>query len=352
MHIKPLTSLRFVFALMVLLSHLTFLEDSTNEVSRWLYKFWFSEGYIGVSFFFMLSGFILSHVYHNRWHSTGIKTGQFYLARIARIYPLHLITLVIAIPLEFWNLEIDFKQIATGIMQLTLLQAWVPVENIYFSFNGPAWSLSVEAFLYLLFPFLSIAIYKVPQRWIKIIFVLLIACIPLLMVVVPQQWTHWFFYINPATRLVDFIIGIAVYQWVKSSNSSVYKGTKAEIAGVLLLLIAVAWHHEIPSLYRYSVYYWLPMAFLIAVFYHQQGVLSSWLSSSIAVQLGKISFSFYLFHQLIYRYVLWIVNDYNFEINDWLFTLVIFIISLVISYGSFKFIETPTNRWLRNKWQV
>lgn len=63
--IKPLTSLRFIFAFMVFASHLGFLNKSESNVLHWVYDSVFHEGYIGVSFFFILSGFILAYNYQD-----------------------------------------------------------------------------------------------------------------------------------------------------------------------------------------------------------------------------------------------------------------------------------------------
>ena len=98
--IKPLTSLRFVFALMVFASHLSFLEYSPNESIRNAYLSVFREGYIGVSFFFILSGFILAYNYGARILDSITDIGSFLKARFARIYPLHLLTMLMAIPLS------------------------------------------------------------------------------------------------------------------------------------------------------------------------------------------------------------------------------------------------------------
>jgi peptidoglycan/LPS O-acetylase OafA/YrhL len=89
------------------------------------------EGYIGVSFFFILSGFILAYNYRDSMLNQ-ISNSNFYIARIARIYPLHLLTLLIAVPLTIqnvdFNLSLWFKQL---FFNLTLTQSFVLKENIF-----------------------------------------------------------------------------------------------------------------------------------------------------------------------------------------------------------------------------
>src|SRR6476619_697205 len=105
--------------------------------------FGFKAGYSGVSFFYVLSGYVLTLNYRDkvgtwsgRWH--------FWWKRVARIYPLHVLTLVISIPIALSR---------TGwLVNLALLQSWVPKASFYSSFNAPAWSISNEAFFYATFP--------------------------------------------------------------------------------------------------------------------------------------------------------------------------------------------------------
>lgn len=100
--LPALTSLRFFAALMVFFSHLDFLrihEDASGNPSKYqdIYKTWFYEGYSGVTFFFILSGFILAHSYQERLSRGTTSTVDFFIFRIARIVPLHWLTLLIAI---------------------------------------------------------------------------------------------------------------------------------------------------------------------------------------------------------------------------------------------------------------
>ncbi len=350
MLIKPLTSLRFVFAFIVFLSHLTFLSTSENNLLQWLYDSIFYEGYIGVSFFFMLSGFILSHAYQDKFLNNTVDSKRFYLARMARIYPLHIFTLLIAIPLELWDLQLNSSQITAGVLQLFLLHAWYPQDAVYFSFNGPAWSLSVEAFLYILFPFIILPSARLSRKKLQGILLTSVLSIVLLMMVVNPSWGYWLFYISPAPRLVDFLIGIAVYQYVNGGNIKWLKKSYMEILAVIALVLFFTFHKWVPGVYRYSAYYWIPMAFILSVFFQQRGMVSRLLSSNLAFWLGQISFSFYLFHQLIYRYTLWWVTSYTIVIDDLLLAVAILIASIAVAALSYRYIEVPSNRWLRKKW--
>ena len=87
--ITPLTSLRFIFALMVFGAH-CYVIDSFFDAH------FFKEGFVGVSFFFVLSGFIISYNYQRKLQEKQTSWRTFWVARIARVYPLHWLTLFVA----------------------------------------------------------------------------------------------------------------------------------------------------------------------------------------------------------------------------------------------------------------
>jgi peptidoglycan/LPS O-acetylase OafA/YrhL len=142
--LDALTGLRFVAAAAVLASHL----------QLWLHRADWNLGTLGsaaVGFFFVLSGFILSHVY--RGGGTSIEAGAFYRARFARIWPVHAACLVLMVAANGTGPSPDPWAATHRIAEhALLLQAWTTDVHWAHSLNGPAWSLSVEAFFYALFP--------------------------------------------------------------------------------------------------------------------------------------------------------------------------------------------------------
>ena len=135
-----LTILRFVAAFVVFAFHaLGFLRGSTRTIGEHI----FSDGRSGVTFFFILSGFVLA------WSSeSGDSPKRFYRRRMARLYPAYLVALVFAAGMIFLRTPQNLIQ---GIPTLLLVQAWIPSSTYYFALNVPAWSLSCEAFFYLTF---------------------------------------------------------------------------------------------------------------------------------------------------------------------------------------------------------
>ena len=160
--LEALTSARFFAALAVMLFHFDAI-----AYPRWLVPVHL-HGQAGVAFFFVLSGFILTYNYRDALAAPGrLAAWAFYRARLARIYPLHLATLLATTPLVLglWVggrpvVPADVGAVSAGALglswlaHLTLLQAWQPWAVYAAPWNTPAWSISVEAFCYLMSPWL------------------------------------------------------------------------------------------------------------------------------------------------------------------------------------------------------
>jgi peptidoglycan/LPS O-acetylase OafA/YrhL len=354
--IKPLTSFRFFFALVVFLSHLS-LTNSHNPLFEHLYKAVFQEGYLGVSFFFILSGFVLALNYKNKFLEHEISSRDFWIARIARIYPLHAVTLLVSIPVCLWGITtVPFLWFGKLFLNTFLLQSFVPLPDVYFSFNGASWSISDEFFFYLMFPFIISFFFKYQKTIVSFGFPFLLVLIPLGISLSSQTIIHRFFYINPFLRIVDFMIGIMLYDLYEKDGLRKFMTNKTlatmfEVFVIGMFAFFFACHHLVPQGYRFSCYYWLPMSCIILVFSYQAGYVSGLLSNKRFVLLGEISFGFYMIHQLVILYVTAINTKFALISNDWLLIAVIFIITLAGSYISYYAIEQPCSRLVRQKFK-
>jgi peptidoglycan/LPS O-acetylase OafA/YrhL len=162
-HIKPLTSLRFFAALWVVVFHYWPHLAVAGGMPAFVAK-----GYLGVELFFVLSGFILCHVYLPQVEEGRYGYGDFLWARLARIYPMHLVTLVamglMAGGALAFGLSVDPNVLSFASLpaNLTLTQAWglAPVAG----WNHPSWSISAEWFAYVSFPAFA-ALTIALRRW-------------------------------------------------------------------------------------------------------------------------------------------------------------------------------------------
>ena len=144
--IEALTFLRFFVAFTVITYH--FGDGVTGAFGEFAHHF----APRLMSFFFTLSGFVLTISYFEK---PGFNIRQFYVARLARVAPLYFLALALTIPFSYGE---DIHTLTGLTLSATFLQCWVHPYNI--SFNDPAWSVSVEIFFYAIFPLLIYVIRK------------------------------------------------------------------------------------------------------------------------------------------------------------------------------------------------
>lgn len=127
------------------------------------------RGYLGVDLFFCLSGFVLAHNYLQKFRVVRPREyGQFLWLRLARMYPVHLFTLLLlmlgVLAAGLLNYKLNMPGRLTGIdfvRNLFLVHAWGFAPDV--SWNGPAWSISAEWFAYLLLPFIAAVVIRMTR---------------------------------------------------------------------------------------------------------------------------------------------------------------------------------------------
>lgn len=348
--IKPLTSLRFFFAFCVFLSHLSFLINYQKYKN--LFENFFSEGFLGVSFFFILSGFILALNYREKFKDKTITLKKFYTARFARIYPLFFVTTLLSIPLKFSTIKIL-------LLNIFLLQSYIPDKKYFFSYNSPSWSISDEMFFYLVFPLLIIISYK-SKTFFKVLLALAFVLVVILLNnLLPEENKNYWTYISPLVRVFDFILGILLFElclYIKKSNKSFSQNFYSifEIVAFGILVIYFLCKDYFPISYRYSIYYWLPMCLIILVsaktFFSKakETIIQKVLSWKWFVYLGEISFSFYLLHYLVIIYLSKYNGFMGIKLEGFSLAFMMFIITLITSIFAFEKIEKPFNRKIKD----
>lgn len=347
--IKPLTSLRFFFAFCVFLSHLSFLKEDENFKD--LFTNLFSEGFLGVSFFFILSGFILALNYREKFKNNTITLKKFYIARLARIYPLFFFTMVASIPVLFSSVKIL-------IYNAFLLQSYIPDKEYYFSYNAPSWSISDEMFFYALFPILISISYKFKSIYKIILCIAFVSVIFLMNIFLPEEKTHYWLYISPFIRVFDFILGIFLFDvclYIKEKKLNLHKNTHSflEVFAFIILIVFLLLKNHFEIHYRYSLYYWLPMCLIILTsastfISNKKSLVTSILSQRTLVYLGEISFSFYLIHYLVIIFVSKHNGFMGVHLQSTSLAFMMFIITLITSIFAFEKIEKPFNKKIKH----
>jgi peptidoglycan/LPS O-acetylase OafA/YrhL len=267
-HFTALEWLRFGLGLYIVFFH-TFHFPGLPE---WVTKST-QLGFFATSTFFVLSGFLLSHVYLVRKVDHSVKmresTRSFLVKRFANLYPIHifslLATLVIVSALPLFLIKpddagaslrfvvFDVNNYANGhalrhymnnaeliiafIMNFTLLQSLNPY---YLTFNAPAWTVSTLFCLYLLFPFLSIRLSKLKNPLGAMMLINLIYLVPVLLVIGFTDFGYpetGILHRNPLVRLPEFAAGILLCS-LYHRRSSVAKGL-SRLMGISLAALIV-----------------------------------------------------------------------------------------------------------------
>ena len=315
--LDALTSLRFFAAAMIVLGHSHPLFGSFGIANN----FSLSQG---VSFFFTLSGFILAYNYESLpdWNSAK----RFIVSRFARIWPLHIAALLLWILLITPRISMEFS--APGAMlkllaNVTLLQSWTFTAPYVLSFNGVAWSISTEAFFYVIFVFVALS----PSKRLPISLALSAICTAALILAAttiplssddgaPGVSMFGALYTNPLARLLEFLFGVYCAKLYKlkspaTNNISPWTWLLIELSALAAIgyaLYVVARPAVISQYtgaglgyYIYKEGIWLLWGALILVFASSRGPVARILSTRPLVFLGEISFALYLVHMIVFN---------------------------------------------------
>ncbi len=351
--INTLLTWRFIFTILVFYAHLG-LTGNDSPIYTWIYPYLVTEAGMGIVFFFILSGFILSYSYQQKLLNRNESYIGFISRRVARLFPLHLFTLLLIIPMSVYS------QIKTGggfakwflklFSNATLTQSWIPSSDFYFSLNGPSWCMSDEMFFYLIFPLIIYYGVKLPMKYRILLPVLFTAVIVYLMTVTDRAIHHYLFYINPLTRVMEFILGIQlfqVYKYLKAGHLKFLNYTVLEICAIITLFAFLLLSSNVAPVFRFSVYYWIPVFLLILAFSFQKGRISAFMAKPAISQFGKLSFGFYLFHGLVIKYGLAINDRLHITGNGYLLVAILFLLSVLASFLGYYLIERPSYTFLK-----
>jgi peptidoglycan/LPS O-acetylase OafA/YrhL len=294
--LPSLTGLRWVAAFLVFGYHVWVFPIFDGHASaQGVLRVLFGQGDVGVSFFYILSGVVLT------WSARPADTvPRFWRRRAARIFPAHVVTwLLLLIPLAYAGRAGGLGQVLPG---LFLVQAWVPDQSVYYAVNTPAWSLSCEVAFYAAFPLLLPAVRRVRDDRLAITAVAIVAavwCVPLCWLVLPGDLAYWFTYVLPLTRGLEFALGMVLARMLQAGRRP---GPGLRLSA-LLAVIAYVGGVFLPGPVTYAAATVVPLAWLIAAAADADARgLPSPLRAPALIRLGEISFAFYLVHQPVIRF--------------------------------------------------
>lgn len=364
--LHALTGLRFLAAFAVFMHHVSGRFGIETE-RMWL-------GALGVSFFFVLSGFILTYVYTGKLKRENLV--KFYFTRWARIWPLHIATMLLFLTLVGgWKYFFQGAGISKAICNIFLLQSWIPLKAYVFSINGVSWSISTEMFFYAMFPlFLLGGERKFWWKYAGLMIFLAISLVTLNHLSRFPSLQHIEFdriaHVNPLMRLPEFCTGMAVgflflRRRANSGNSntkSIFLDTLKELASIAILFFTwmLVRHFKIVPMLKNAEWGGLflmswfrftftvfAFAYLIYVFSISKGILAKFFGSPVLVFLGEISFAFYMCHLMIIVYVDMHATTFG-SLPSWSVAACCFVIAIGTSVLLYKLVEMPYKTGLLN----
>lgn len=337
---RPLTSVRGIAAVYVVCYHMN-AWIRPDLVPRSV----FGYGYSAVDVFFVLSGFILATVYGRIALD---DFSQFMVKRVLRLYPLHLaimLFLAVAIagaPLIHINMHSDqFHAWHAFPYVLLLIQPFTSAQG---GWNNPSWSIGIELLCYVLFPFVIVALRRVPLAYVFCVAVCLATLQALLLRTafdatsgsdaIFRGLLGFFFG-------VTFRLSINTFQGLSSRRASVL--SLAAIAGIVAAATFGA-HNLIP----------LAATVLVGVLLFERGVVARALSTRIPLWLGHISFSVYLLHDPVIVVMGKLMPlrrvPLPMPFAGWVYATVILAIIMTVGTFTYRWIEQPGRHLWRSRY--
>ncbi len=322
-------------------------------------------GAAGVSIFFVLSGFLMAFTYWDRDAVIGEQglAGSFKFAwkKIWKLYPLHVFMMILVITYAevVWGYQKTMtpQLLGEALLNAALLQAWIPISEVYFSLNAVSWYLSTALFCYFMFSLLLCKLKK--QCSVKrllsaaaILAVLMCAISSLAAIIGSPQdkaWfsQHWITYVFPVSRLLDFSLGaIAGSMFMlkvkaascnsgdcseKGRNGDRFAWTAFELFAALLFAGAVVLFKHTPNWIRYSVLYIVPSLGIVFTLSMERGLLSRILSLAPFRYIGGISGYAFLIHWFAIRITVLILRRLFPDIKTCFIVFTAFAVTIIAS---------------------
>lgn len=318
----------------------------------------FANGYFGVTFFFVLSGFVLT--WSARPH---VSASTFYWRRFARIYPSHFVALLLAIPIFYTLAPIPdgsfLKPFDPAILSLSfvVIQGWWLAPAILFSGNPAAWTLTCEFFFYFVHPVISRVLMPFARRGalvIALVVVVVAFSYRGLANAMPLEWgAHLPL---PIVRVTEFALGMAIAWAIRSGwhlriSPVIGVGSMALVVGALTLVGQFGAPHPAIALIPMFANELFTVACALAIVSIAQHALDgkrSLFQTPLQVRLGEWSFAFYLVHASFIYLALRIFGPQAPSWRNVLWFAALLAVDLVAAWILHSFVERPLEKRMRS----
>ena len=366
--IRSLSGLRIVAALWVVLFHFRPILQTASPPLYDSLKPFLDGGAQGVDLFFILSGFVLTWNYLDRmgdsWSTRA--TLHFIWLRLARVWPLYLVTMHLAALWIVFTLNVgDFPSPEAGTMtavnylrQLVMVQLWFQPFFDGTSWDGPAWSISAEWLAYLLFGVLVLVVFRISRaaRARGLFLLSLAATLPSVLLLLGsggQFYTPWSWLPRIVLQFAAGALACAAVRKLHLTDRIRHVAGFLSLALVAVIVGAlyVFQAHPLPTVrddFGLVGVLFMPLVVALAV---GAGSLPRLLSTRLLVYGGQVSFGLYMVHELVHTAWLWIMAQYRIELVPSVTAKLVFVALVLVSLGLgvllYHVVEEPARIWMR-----
>ena len=312
--IETYNALRGIAAVMILFSHMSYLDDAINSFWRGVWTYFMHGGAVVTTFFFLSSGFFLFYTW--KWQGYG----EYLIGKVKRLYPLALIVFLMALAVDVAMSGNDivnesvrvgsgqwFFNIAANVL---LFKAFVPLQSTYYSFHGPSWYISTLFVFYLVGYWFVQGLHGRNRgswqkyTWGGILFVYTLELIVCILGHIYQWPSLYLGYVNPYFRIFgECLTGVLLCCYMSAIQRRIGDAhvNELEIAGVIVLLLDVVLKNLL-GLRVFSAWIQvIPMGYLLIAFRSGKGCVSKALKTKPFQFVGNISFELYMTHAFVYE---------------------------------------------------
>ncbi|WP_281164837.1 acyltransferase family protein [Liquorilactobacillus sicerae] len=318
-------------------------------------------GYLGVSIFFVLSGYLITDLLNQELEQNGqINIWAFYQRRIRRLYP-GLVAMVIATAAYITafqrNLLISLR--TTIITNFCYVYNWFQIhqgQSYFDRFSNQSpfthlWSLSIEGQFYFVWPFIIVLLWKFLRRRLPIFDVIFMAAffsaLAMAFLFVPGKDPSRL-YFGTDTRMFSILLGAALsFVWPSASLKKelpLSARTFLNLAGLSALTVIILMFFQLSGqsdlTYRGGMFFFSLLAMILVATVAHPGSDMNWiLSNRVFSWIGKRSYGIYL-----YQYPVMIFYEskvQNIAAHPWIHAMIEIAVILLISHLSYKYLERP-----------
>jgi peptidoglycan/LPS O-acetylase OafA/YrhL len=355
--IPSLTGLRFWAAALVAVSHLAAPYFSVDaDWAAWL----------GMSLFFVLSGFVIHYNYGESLEIMHPRAVWLFLsARIARLYPLYILAMIVELALYDLPTIGTFHLLDTAPFFLTLTQNWFPLfidgKVLSLLHSGPSWSVSTEFALYIFYFVLILPVSRLRSRRAALIAIVVLIVLATVgdiarSILLTADPANWYGYLSPLCRAPEFLLGALVAAAVTEGPPIGARDRRFSHALSLLAVGAILAIGGLclgaalmpDSLLRRCLFSWgfAPFVALLIYYFAQPSARGSAIvEAPLILMLGEASYSLYLLQPF---YLVMFARGLSDDPPFTMFKLAVSLVMMsIISLGSYRYFEAPARRTVR-----